>query len=725
MTLFDEAPRESVSVLLPGGAPGPFDYANGGLDLKRGDLIQVPLGPRQVLGVVWGPGTGEVASTRLKTVMARFDVPPLPPVLTDFVDWMAGYVIAPKGAVLSLCLRGGEALAPPRMKILYRRGALEPARMTPQRERVLRAAADGMARAPAEFAELAGVGVAAVKGLIEAGALEPVEVPLFSLPPCPDPEFAPVSLSPAQGEAAAAMKASLDEGFSATLLDGVTGSGKTETYFEAVAEVMRRGGQVLILLPEIALTVQFMERFEARFGCRPVEWHSDVKSAERSRAWRQVALGDARVVVGARSALFLPYPDLRLIIADEEHDSAYKQEDGVIYNARDMAVMRARMGHCPIVLASATPSLESWVNAEQGRYRHLTLPSRFGVAVLPAIQLIDLRRDKPPSQRFLSPRLEAAVEETVARGEQALLFLNRRGYAPLNICQACGHRIECPNCSAWLVEHRYRAKLVCHHCGFEKARPRECEKCHEVNTIASSGPGVERIAEEVAQLWPEARVAIASSDVLHGPKQTQEALERMAEGGIDILIGTQIVAKGHNFPHLTLVGVVDADLGLSGGDPRARERTFQLLHQVAGRAGRHEKPGRAMLQTHQPEDRLMQAIAAGDRDRFLTLEAADRERLGFPPYGRFAALILSSADEDAIEAYAEALAKAAPRAEGATVWGPAPALMARLRGRTRLRFLVKTTRNFRIQDYVREWIAACPPPGKVRLAVDVDPQSFI
>ncbi|MCC6921434.1 MAG: primosomal protein N' [Alphaproteobacteria bacterium] len=724
MSLFDQPPGESVSVLLPSGAPGPFDYANGGHDLKRGDIVAVPLGRREVLGVVWGSGTGEVAPERLKAVSERFEVPSLPPVLTDFVDWMAGYVIAPKGAVLSLCLRGGDALVPPRTKTLYRRGALEPVRTTPQRQRSLQAAADGMARAPAEFAELAGVGVSAVKGLIEAGALEPIEVPVYGAPPCPEPDYARVTLSEAQRTAADAMIASLGT-FSATLLDGVTGSGKTETYFEAVAAVVREGGQVLILLPEIALTVQFMERFEARFGCRPTEWHSDVKSTDRSRAWRQVALGDARVVVGARSALFLPYPDLRLIIADEEHDAAYKQEDGVIYNARDMAVMRARMGHCPVVLASATPSLESWANAEQGRYRHLTLPARFGPAVLPTIELVDLRRDKPPSQRFLSPALEGAIEETIARKEQALLFLNRRGYAPLNICQSCGHRIACPNCSAWLVEHRFRAKLACHHCGFERPKPRECEKCHAVNAIASSGPGVERIAEEVMQLWPEARVAIASSDVLHGPKQTQEALERMAEGGIDILIGTQIVAKGHNFPNLTLVGVVDADLGLSGGDPRARERTFQLLHQVAGRAGRHAKPGRALLQTHQPEDRLMQAIAAGDRDRFLKLEATDRERLGFPPYGRFAALILSSADEAAIEAYADALARAAPRAEGATVWGPAPALMARLRGRTRLRFLVKTTRNFRIQDFVREWIAACPPPNKVRLAVDVDPQSFI
>jgi primosomal protein N' (replication factor Y) len=721
----DPKDRDSVSVLLPGGAPGPFDYAKAGHDLKRGDLVVVPLGRREMVAVVWGDGTGEVPKARLKPVTGLIEGPRLPAILCDFVDWMAGYVLASRGAVLALCMRFGAALESPRTKTLYRRGPLEPLRPTAQRTRVLLAAADGMARSPAEFAELAGVGVATVKGLIDAGALEPVEAPMFGDPPCPNGDFATVGLSDAQQGVANELKAALGQGFSVTLLDGVTGSGKTETYFEAVAEALRRRRQVLILLPEIALTIQFMDRFEARFGCRPSEWHSDVKSTDRSRVWRQVAEGKARVVVGARSALFLPYNELGLIIADEEHDSAYKQEDGVIYNARDMAVVRARMGDFPVILASATPSLETWVNASQGRYRHLVLPGRFGVAVMPEVGLIDLRRERPPSGRFLSPPLEEAIEIALSRKEQSLLFLNRRGYAPLNICQSCGHRIECPNCSSWLVEHRYRVQLVCHHCGYQRPKPKTCTACGAENSIASSGPGVERIAEEVTHLWPEARVAIASSDVLHGPKQTQEALDRMAEGHIDILIGTQIVAKGHNFPNLTLVGVVDADLGLSGGDPRARERTFQLLHQVSGRAGRADKPGRAMLQTHQPEDRLMQAIAAGDRDTFLRLEAEDRERMGFPPFGRFAALILSSPDEHLIEVYARDLARAAPQAEGATVWGPAPALMARLRGRTRLRFLVKTTRNFRIQAFVTEWLAACPPPSKVRLSVDVDPQSFM
>ncbi len=563
-----------------------------------------------------------------------------------------------------------------------------------------------------------------IKALIGAGAFAPVIAPRDPAIDPPRPGFAEADLSPLQLAAAGKLKRAVGQGFSATLLDGVTGSGKTEVYFEAIAEALRRGEPSLVLLPEIALTHQFMDRFEARFGARPCEWHSDVKPRERARVWRGVADGSARVVVGARSALFLPFPRLGLIVCDEEHDQAFKQEEGLVYNARDMAVVRARIEACPIVLSSATPSLETWANARAGRYGHVALPGRYGPARLPDVEVVDLRADRPARDRFLAPGLEAAIEANMAQGGQSLLFLNRRGYAPLNICRACGGRIECPNCTAWLVEHRYRGKLVCHHCGFEKRKPPACEACGEPDAIVASGPGVERIAEEAKALWPEARIAIASSDMLHGPRATQEAVRRMEAGEVDLLIGTQIVAKGHNFPNLTLVGVVDADLGLKGGDPRARERCFQLLHQVAGRAGRAGRPGRVMLQTHAPDDRLIRAIASGDRDGFLEAEAADRERIGFPPFGRLAALIVSAEDEREAEAYAKALREAAPRVEGAVVWGPAPALIAKLRGRTRLRFLLTAPRNFRVQGYLREWLAAAPTSGRVRLSVDVDPMSF-
>jgi primosomal protein N' (replication factor Y) len=515
------------------------------------------------------------------------------------------------------------------------------------------------------------------------------------------------------------------QGFSTTLLDGVTGSGKTETYFEAVAEVVRQGGQALILLPEIALTVQFLDRFAERFGCRPAEWHSDLSQRERRRTWRAIAAGQAQVVVGARSALFLPYPRLKLIVADEEHESAFKQEDGLIYHARDMAVVRAKLGNFPIVLSSATPSLETWVNAKSGRYGHVKLPERHGAAQLPQVELVDLRVDAPEPQRWLSPKLHAAMRATLEAKEQVLLFLNRRGYAPLTLCRTCGFRIGCPNCSSWLVEHRYHGRLRCHHCGFDAVKPRQCPKCSMENSLAACGPGVERLLEEVRELYPDSRIALASSDVLHGPRETQAAIREMAEGGTDILIGTQIVAKGHHFPMLTLVGVVDADLGLQGGDPRARERTFQLLHQVSGRAGRAQHPGRVLLQTHQPDDPVMKALASGNRDGFLDMEAEDRMRFGLPPFGRLAAVIVSGNDEPLVNDTARALRHAAPLHADLEVWGPAPAALSRLRGQTRVRLLVKARRSVRLSDYLRGWLGSVKIPGRVRVVVDVDPMSFV
>jgi primosomal protein N' (replication factor Y) len=509
----------------------------------------------------------------------------------------------------------------------------------------------------------------------------------------------------------------------------VTGSGKTEVYFEAVAAALKAGRQVLILLPEIALTVQFLERFAARFGVRPAEWHSDLSQKERRRTWRAVMGGQARVVVGARSALFLPFPELGLVIVDEEHEQAFKQQEGAIYHARDMAVVRARIEGCPVVLASATPSLESFVNARGGRYRHLVLKARHGIAELPQVRLIDMRRQRDANDderkgQWLSAPLCAALEHTLAAGQQAMLFLNRRGYAPLTLCEACGHKFTCPHCSAWLVEHKYRRRLACHQCGYELAIPADCPQCHESGTLIACGPGVERVAEEFSALFPDARHAIASSDTLHGPAQIQAAIRAMAKGEIDVLIGTQIVAKGHHFPGLTLVGVVDADLGGSDGDVRARERTFQLLHQVAGRAGRAEKPGLVLLQTRDPEDAVMQALARGDRDGFYEQERSFREAASAPPFGRLAAIVVSGHDGQQVRDVARQLGKAAPSARHVKVWGPTPAFYALLRGATRERLLVQAAKSVDVQAYLKAWLALVKVPAAVRVAVDVDPVSF-
>ncbi len=598
--------------------------------------------------------------------------------------------------------------------------------------------------AKAALADLAGCSVGVIDGLIEDGALALVELPPEPIAAALDPEHRPPILNADQRPAADDLAARVAaRAFSATLLEGVTGSGKTEVYFEAIAEALRLGRQALVLLPEIALTAQFLDRFAARFGARPAEWHSGLTARQRERAWRAVASGEARAVVGARSALFLPFADLGLIVVDEEHEGAYKQEDGVVYNARDMAVVRARLEAAPVVLASATPAIETRVNAETGRYRWLRLPSRFGAATMPALATVDLKREGPPRGRWLSPKAIAAIEAAFAEREQALLFLNRRGYAPLTLCRSCGHRFECPNCAAWLVEHRFRAALVCHHCGHVEPRPNLCPECHDVDSLAACGPGVERLAEEAALLFPDARTLVLSSDFPGGVETLRRQLDAAARGEFDLLIGTQLVAKGHNFPLLTFVCVVDADVGLANADPRAAERTFQLLRQATGRAGRAEREGHALLQTWQPDHPVMQALVSGDAERFYAQETEQRRIGGLPPFGRLAAIVVSAEDKGAAEAHARALARAAHAMPAGKGWrvaplggerrddeiallGPAEAPIAVLRRRHRFRLAAKAPRSADLQGFLRALLAAAPPPrGGVKVAIDVDPQSFL
>jgi primosomal protein N' (replication factor Y) len=599
--------------------------------------------------------------------------------------------------------------------------------MTPARWRVIELAADGLAWTRSGLAHAAGVSLAVIDGLRERGVFAPVMIPPRPIVPAPDPGFAQPELVGEQAVAAAALTASTAAGgFGVTLLDGVTGSGKTEVYFEAIAAAVAAGKQVLILLPEIALTQAFLQRFHDRFGAKPAEWHSDLPPRMRERAWRQVAEGRVDVVAGARSALFLPFRNLGLIIVDEEHDPAYKQEDRVFYNARDMAVVRARIGGFPVVLASATPSVESRVNAQQGRYARVALPSRFADAAMPELSAIDMRRAPPARGGFLSPVLLAHIRDKLGRGEQSLLFLNRRGYAPLTLCRVCGHRFQCPDCSSWLVEHRFRGQLVCHHCGHHEKRPEACPECGTFDHLVACGPGVERIAEEVLGHFPEARTIVLSSDILGGVRRLRLELEAIAKGEADIVIGTQLVAKGHNFPNMTLVGVVDADLGLANGDPRAAERTFQLLSQVTGRAGRTGKKSIGLLQTYQPDHPVMRAIVSGDSESFYEKEIAERRTSRLPPFGRLAGIIVSALTRPEAEAHARGLRRAAPAANDLHVLGPAEAPLALLGGRHRFRLLVQGERKSEIQSFIREMLAAGPKQrGSVRVQVDIDPQSFL
>ena len=715
-----------ADVLLPLALEGPYSYRiPAGLRLEPGDYVEVPLGPRSRIGVVWALKNEAPQGPKLRDVTGRFDMPAMPEAHRKFIDWLAAYYLEPPGNVLRMVLRAPGAFEGPRKQIAYRASGSVPKRMTPQRQRILEIAAEGPALRVAELAELTGASVAVVKGLIKDGALEAVELPALKPFPEPDLNGGGYRLSRDQEEAARALRALIaSRTHKVTLLDGVTGSGKTEVYFEAMAAALAAGGQVLLLLPEIALTSTFIARVEARFAAEPAQWHSDLKPRERERVWRGVAAGEARIVVGARSALFLPWKKLGLIVVDEEHESAYKQEDGVAYHARDMAVLYGSIARFPVILSSATPSLETLVNVDRGRYGLVKLSDRHGRAELPEIGLIDMKAAKLEAGTWLSEPLAAAVAATLASGDQALLFLNRRGYAPLTLCRACGHRLNCPNCAASLVEHRFRRQLLCHHCGHVEAVPKQCPACGAEDKLVPVGPGIERLAEEAAARFPDARVAILSSDLSRGTL-LRDAIRDVEKGEYNLVIGTQLVAKGHHFPHLTLAGVVDADLALESSDPRGGERTWALMAQVAGRAGRGEKPGRALIQTYLPEHPLMQALKKGDRDSYLGQEKLIRENAGLPPYGRLAAIIVSGGDANETERFARAIGRTAPRAEGVAVLGPAPAPIHLVRGRHRWRFLVKAGREVKIQNFLRQWLKEVKPKGSLHLAIDVDPYSFL
>lgn len=718
-----------VRLLVFNAALGVLDYrVPEGMTAEYGSVVIAPLGPRQVLGIVWEPerlSAQEVPESKLRPLFEVLPVPPLPARLRRLIEWTADYYCAPLSAVARMALGSTAALRGGGTTTEYRLTGEEPARLTPQRAAALDAL-QGEQASIRELAELASVSEGVLRGMVGAGLLEPVTVDLDRPYPAAQPDFAAPDLSEAQRAAAESfVDAVRVHEFAPFLLDGVTGSGKTETYFEAVAESIRQGRQILVLLPEIALTENFLRRFEQRFGVPPVQWHSSLKASERRRAWRAITCGQAQVVVGARSSLFLPYPKLGLIVVDEAHEVSFKQDDGVRYNARDVAVIRARFEGIPVILASATPALESMQLAEAGVYRKIELPDRFGGATLPDIEILDLRKEPPPRGHWLAPRLVDEMKERLARGEQSLLFLNRRGYAPLTLCRNCGYRFQCPNCTAWLVEHRFSKRLACHHCGHETPVPDACPECGTADCLVACGPGVERIADEVTEILPDARTALVTSDTMNSPEAIAEFVAMAESGAIDVIIGTQLVTKGYHFPELTLVGVVDADLGLEGGDLRAAERTYQQIAQVAGRAGRGEKPGEVLIQTRHPDASVIAALAAGDRDAFYAAETEARRDAGAPPFGRWAAIIVSSEDQAEAQAAARAIGGTAPRHPDMLVLGPAPAPLSLLRGRHRFRLLINARRSAELQRYLREWLDPLQFPRGVRVNIDIDPYSFV
>jgi primosomal protein N' (replication factor Y) len=663
MTSVSTTPSATLSVLLPVPLADAYDYLHiKDESLSPGTFVEVPFGSRKMIGVVWGEGTGQVPTAKLKSIERVLDLPKVPQVSRDFIDWVAQYTLTPAGTVVKMMFGSAK--------------------------------------------------------LIEPKKKDSFNCPVFN------PDFHQPHLNPDQAKAAEVLR-SHSNSYATTLLDGVTGSGKTEVFCEAIAECIRQGKQALVLLPEIAMTAALIDRFKARFGARPIEWHSALRDRQRRLHWKAIASGEAQFILGARSALFLPYPELGLIVVDEEHEAAYKQEEGVIYHGRDMAVARAHLGNIPIILSSATPSLETLYNAQQGKYGHVILHERFGKAKMPDIELIDMRKQKMSAQEFISPPLFEGLQKTIETGQQAMLFLNRRGYAPLTLCRGCGHRLQCPQCTSWLTEHKQSGRLHCHHCGYAMRLPDKCPACEAVGKFAACGPGVERLAEEVKKRLPNARFSIMASDTLDSPQAAQDLVDKMTRRELDILIGTQIMAKGYHFPQLTLVGVVDGDLGLAGGDPRAAERTFQLLQQISGRSGRGEDAGRVLLQTTAPEHPVMQAIVKGDRDAFMNAELREREAYHLPPYWRLASLTVSGEDVNQVIKAAQNLAASAPQNNQLRILGPAPAPFAMLRGKYRHRLMIQAPRSVNLSSVLRHWLASVKMPRNLRLLIDIDPYSFL
>lgn len=725
---FDQG--ELVAVLTTQPLDTPLDYYAPQGGCRLGAFVTVPLGPRIVIGVVWGRGEGGYEASKIRTIHNVIDVAPMREELRSFLIKASAYTLTPLSAMLRLATRAPGLANPPSMQSVYRRTGTSPDRETEARKRVLALFEDygGGPFTKRELAQLAGVSDSVVSGLEAQQVLQKIETPKDRPFPAFDLTRQGKKLTSQQVFARDEMtRLNAQEGFDAILLHGVTGSGKTEVYLEAVADQISKGGQVLVLLPEIALTSEFIQRVEARFGQKPAEWHSGVTMTERRRIWKMVGQGGAQLVVGARSALFLPFQSLRLIVVDEEHDPSYKQEDGVLYNARDMAVLRASLAGSKIILASATPSLESWSNAKSGKYNLITLADRFGKSQLPDLSVIDMRTEKLPSNRWISTVLQRHIAQRIERNEQSLLFLNRRGYAPTTLCRACGHQVGCEHCDARMVEHRFQKRLMCHQCGETKAIPEACPACGVEGKLAVVGPGVERLAEEAAALFPDAQTSILSSDLFSSARALKDKIKEIAEGQSDIIIGTQLVAKGHNFPRLTLVGVIDTDLGLHGSDLRASERTFQLVQQVAGRAGRKETKGLALLQTHQPDHPVIQAILRGNDEAFWTAEAEGRQGAEMPPFGRLAGIIISATNQEDAFDLGNALARNTEmlRRSEISVFGPASAPIARVRGRFRVRLLLKAAKSAPMQQAIAQWLKTVKPRKDVRLSVDIDPQSFL
>jgi primosomal protein N' (replication factor Y) len=723
-----------VKVLVSNIPSSGYDYRLT-MPAAIGTFVGVRVMNRLCVGIVWGIGDSGLPPEKIKDVSVVYDAK-IPVADMQWLQRMSEWTLIPLGMALRLIVNIPDAFSPPRMEQLYSCNFESGVRMTQNRQAVLDAFAsnDNEPMTISDIQNIARVSSAVVRKMVKNGGLLPSAQREKKLDDfvCDYSDVGNITLNEQQQMAADLIGSAIENGgFSVYLLDGITGSGKTQVYFDSAWRAYSRGHSVLLLMPEIALTAQFMSRFESRFGAKPVVWHSNLTAARRREIWRGVLCGKIKMVVGTRSALFLPWQDLGLVVIDEEHDTSYKQEDMGNYHARDMAILRAKISGFPVVLASATPAAETLENVNLGKYKQLRLTSRYGGAQLPTIITVDLRESRPTSYKlndteqlgFLSPQLCDAITETLAQGHQAMLFINRRGFAPIVQCKKCGWTATCSECSVGMTYHKRVGKLLCHMCGRTETLVRVCPDCG--NEVSMRGVGLEKVQEEVLARFPNVRTALVSSDIITSRQVLERLVAQLENGEIDVVIGTQILAKGHHFPNLTLVGVVDSDMGLFGTDFRAAEHTFQQLFQVAGRAGRGAYAGRVLLQTYQPQHPVLTAICSGDRDGFMVVDMAGRKAAQMPPYGMLIAIIVEGEKEAVLQKYCQDLAAAAPIINGAKIMGPITAQIYQIRNWYRMRFLVAGAVNTALQPAITRWLAKVKQPVNVRVKIDVNPINFM
>ena len=662
--------RKIINVLLPLPFNQTFQYlCNEDEKIELGDFILVPFKNKIVTGCIWENKSKlkkRLPKKKIRNIEKKLNFSPLNKNNRDFIVWVSDYTMNNLGATLKLCLS---------IKQIFVKKKIEKIK-----ERFLDLSSD--------------------KHLLTKEQLNAKQYIFNKIN---------------------------NKKFSTIVIDGVAGSGKTEVYFEAINKCLIQRKQVLVLLPEISMTTQWFDRFKKRFKIDPLLWHSDIKVSEKIKIWKSVIDGNSNIIVGARSSLFLPFKNLGLIIIDEEHDQSFKQEEGVIYNARDMAVVRAKISNIPIILCSATISIETKLNILEKKYEVVKLKERYGEAGLPEVKIIDLVETPPEKGMWLSEEVHNELKKTIESGNQALFFLNRRGFAPYVFCNSCYKKILCQNCDVGLVYHKKIDNLICHHCGYKSSLENNKKNCKEFEKkcdLFLYGPGVEKIYEEIKKKDKNLNIEILTSDVMQKKGQGETILRKFEREEINVIIGTQILAKGHHFPKLTLVVVVDADFGFIGGDLRAAEKTFQLLTQVSGRSGRSKLPGKVLIQSAMSDNLILKNIKEFDLNGFFLEELNIRKESGLPPFKKLCSLMLVSKNEKKLNDFCRKMKVNIEQSNEFEVLGPAPPFISYVRGKHRKRFIVRCSRNKNIQKFVSIWLKKLQIPFDLKISIDIDPYNF-